>query len=43
MKPILPRFAKGDEAEELRQQARLGLEARLATIGLAEGFHAPGL
>ena len=38
MKPILPRFAKGDEAEELRQQARLGLESRLATIGLAEGF-----
>jgi DNA polymerase III subunit alpha len=38
LKPILPRFAKGDEAEELRQQARLGLEHRLATVGLADGF-----
>ena len=38
LKPILPRFAKGDEAEELRQQAKAGLEHRLNTVGLAEGF-----
>jgi DNA polymerase III subunit alpha len=38
LKPILPRFAKGDEAEELRAQAKLGLEHRLATVGLAEGY-----
>ncbi|WP_159586419.1 DNA polymerase III subunit alpha [Chelativorans xinjiangense] len=45
--PILPRFAGGDtedaeaalkaEADELRRQAREGLEMRLATQGLAEG------
>jgi DNA polymerase III subunit alpha len=38
LKPILPRFAKGDEAEELRIQARLGLEHRLATVGISEGY-----
>ena len=37
-KPILPRFAEGDEAEELRNQARAGLEMRLASTGYAEGF-----
>jgi DNA polymerase III subunit alpha len=37
-KPILPRFGDGDEAEELRLQAQLGLELRLATNGLAAGF-----
>jgi len=35
--PILPRFADGDEAEELRIQAHAGLEERLATRGLVEG------
>jgi DNA polymerase III subunit alpha len=34
-KPILPRFAEGDEAEELTRQARDGLERRLAATGLA--------
>jgi DNA polymerase-3 subunit alpha len=37
-KPILPRFAEGDEAEVLRQEARAGLEKRLAATGLASGF-----
>ncbi len=37
-KPILPRFAEGDEAEELRVQARAGLDMRLSTGGFAEGF-----
>jgi DNA polymerase-3 subunit alpha len=35
--PILPRFADGDEAEELRRQAHEGLAERLATRGLVEG------
>jgi len=35
--PILPRFAEGDEAEELRRQAHEGLELRLATRGPVEG------
>ena len=35
--PILPRFADGDEAEELRRQAHEGLAQRLATRGLVEG------
>src|SRR5208337_1095912 len=42
-KPILPRFAIPggevvDEEQELRRQAREGLEARLAHHGLAPGF-----
>jgi DNA polymerase-3 subunit alpha len=37
-KPILPRFAEGDEAEVLRQQAFAGLAERLATRGLVEGM-----
>jgi len=43
-KPILPRFTgSGDDAEraeveELRRQAREGLEMRFATIGMAAGF-----
>ena len=36
-KPILPRFAEGDEAEVLRQEAMEGLEKRLAITGLAPG------
>jgi DNA polymerase-3 subunit alpha len=35
--PILPRFAEGDEAEELRREAREGLERRIATWGMVEG------
>ena len=35
--PILPRFAEGDEAEELRRQAHEGLEMRLETRGLVDG------
>ena len=35
--PILPRFADGDEAEELRRQAHEGLAQRLASRGLVEG------
>jgi DNA polymerase-3 subunit alpha len=38
IKPILPRFGAGDEAEELRQQAALGLKQRLETVGMAEGY-----
>ncbi len=38
LKPILPRFSEGDEAEELRRQAKLGLAHRLATVGMAEGY-----
>ncbi len=38
LKPILPRFGDGDEAEELRTQAMAGLNMRLATKGLAEGY-----
>ena len=34
-KPILPRFAEGDEAEVLRLQAIEGLNKRLAVTGLA--------
>ncbi len=37
-KPILPRFADGDEGEELFKQAKEGLENRLAATG-----HAPGM
>ena len=37
-KPILPRFAKGDEAEMLSAQARAGLEKRLAATGYAPNF-----
>ena len=39
-KPILPRFGEEgrDEAEELQEQARAGLSARLAKHGPAEGF-----
>ncbi|SDG96381.1 DNA polymerase III subunit alpha [Bosea robiniae] len=39
-KPILPRFGEEgrDEAEELQEQARAGLTARLAKHGPAEGF-----
>ena len=39
-KPILPRFGEEgrDEAEELQEQARAGLAARLAKHGPAEGF-----
>ena len=36
-KPILPRFGDGDEPEELSQQAKAGLDMRLATNGLAPG------
>jgi DNA polymerase III subunit alpha len=35
--PILPRYAEGDEAEELRRQAHEGLTERLATRGLVDG------
>ncbi|MGQ0486513.1 MAG: DNA polymerase III subunit alpha [Hyphomicrobiales bacterium] len=35
--PILPRFAAGDEGEELRRQAKEGLELRLAGRGMVEG------
>ena len=37
-KPILPRYGEGDEAEELRRQAKEGLIARLAERGLAQGY-----
>ncbi len=39
-KPILPRFGEEgrDEAEELQEQAKAGLAARLAKHGPAEGF-----
>ncbi len=37
-KPILPRFAEGDEGLELRNQAMEGLAQRLASRGLAPGF-----
>ena len=43
-KPILPKFAE-DEVEELRRQAREGLEARLAVIphvGAGRGRTASG-
>jgi DNA polymerase-3 subunit alpha len=36
-KPILPRFAEGDEAALLREEARAGLEARFAERPLAAG------
>ncbi|NJM30412.1 MAG: DNA polymerase III subunit alpha, partial [Rhizobiales bacterium] len=36
-KPILPRFAEGDEGEELRRQAHEGLDERLRLRGLVEG------
>ena len=35
--PILPRFADGGEAEELRRQAHEGLALRLAARGMVEG------
>ncbi len=38
LKPILPRFADGDEAVELRTQALAGLELRMNTNGLAGEF-----
>jgi DNA polymerase III subunit alpha len=37
-KPILPRFAEGDEGEELRKLAEAGMAQRLATRGLVDGF-----
>lgn len=37
-KPILPRFGDGDEALELRRQAKEGLARRLAARGLAPGY-----
>jgi DNA polymerase III subunit alpha len=37
-KPILPRFADGDEGEELRKLAEAGMAQRLATRGLVDGF-----
>jgi DNA polymerase-3 subunit alpha len=37
-KPILPRYAAGDEGQELRHQAAEGLRLRLATRGLAPGY-----
>jgi DNA polymerase-3 subunit alpha len=36
-KPILPRFAEGDEGEELRRLSHAGLQERLAARGLSEG------
>lgn len=36
-KPILPRYAEGDEAALLREEARAGLEARFAERPLAAG------
>ncbi len=36
-KPILPRFAEGDEGDLLRRQAHEGLVQRLASRGLSEG------
>ena len=38
IKPLLPHFGTGDEAEELRREAVAGLDARLAVTGLAEGY-----
>ncbi len=38
LKPILPRFGDGDEAELLRREAVEGLKRRLAQSGLAEGY-----
>ncbi len=37
-KPILPRFADGDEGEELRRQAVAGLDQRLTEHDCAPGF-----
>jgi DNA polymerase III subunit alpha len=37
-KPILPRFGEGDEPLELTQQAKLGLDMRLATHSPAQGM-----
>lgn len=37
-KPILPRFAPGDEAEMLRRDAHEGLQKRFASTTLAPGF-----
>ena len=37
-KPILPRFAEGDEAEVLRKEAMAGLDKRLESNGFAPGF-----
>ena len=39
-KPILPRFAEGDEGEELRKLAEHGLALRLEKRGLVAGFTA---
>jgi DNA polymerase III subunit alpha len=38
LKPILPRFSRGDEAEELTREATDGLVARLAGNGFALDF-----
>jgi DNA polymerase-3 subunit alpha len=37
-KPMLPRFAQGEEGDELRKQSIEGLEQRLTTRGMAQGF-----
>jgi DNA polymerase III subunit alpha len=37
-KPILPRFAEGDEAVVLRREAMAGLDKRIAVTGLAPNF-----
>jgi DNA polymerase III subunit alpha len=37
-KPILPRFGDGDEPHELTEQAKIGLNVRLASNGLAAGM-----
>ena len=37
-KPILPRFAEGDEAAVLRAEALAGMELRLASNGMAPGM-----
>ncbi len=37
-KPILPRFGDGDEPHELTQQAKAGLDIRLAATGFAPGM-----
>ena len=36
--PILPRFSEGDEAEELRSQAREGLARGSPQCGMADGY-----
>jgi DNA polymerase-3 subunit alpha len=37
-KPILPRFAEGDEGEELRKLAEAGMAQRLVSRGLVDGY-----